>query len=517
MTCSAALVVACGTLFALQLYFFRRDFVNDLATTAEIVSHSSEGAITLHDDDAGRRILEALSAKPQITAAAILLRDGSTLAAVGDAHGFEPRDKIPETGVSDDGTDLLYTFKIFSGAERLGALYLHADYRSACMRLYPLYGGILVFVIATSFLAAMLVSRRLERLILDPIAKLAETARHITAYDDYSVRAEKLGADELGSFTDSFNSMLEQIHSRDRALRHEIAERKRAEQELQKVHAQLVAASRQAGMAEVATGVLHNVGNVLNSVNVSTTLLGERLAQSRAANLGKAAALLRSKNGSLANFLTDDPKGRMLPAYLSELGEHLDTERTEALGELELLNRNIAHIKDIVSRQQCYARTSGPTEPLSAASLVEDALSLNAGVLERHGVTVVRHFEAVPPVEADKHKALQILVNVFRNAMHAMDEAGGPRKTLTIGIRARGENAVEISVADTGVGIAPENLTRIFSLGFTTRREGHGFGLHSAALAAQQMGGRLAASSDGPGRGAQFALTLPLPTHAAIP
>jgi signal transduction histidine kinase len=121
----------------------------------------------------------------------------------------------------------------------------------------------------------------------------------------------------------------------------------------------------------------------------------------------------------------------------------------------------------------------------------------------------------VPPVEVDKHKALQILVNILRNAMHAMDEGGGREKILTICIRRNRENAVEISIADTGVGIAPENLKRIFSLGFTTRREGHGFGLHSAALAAQQMGGRLVATSEGPGRGAQFALELKLPTHAA--
>ena len=141
--------------------------------------------------------------------------------------------------------------------------------------------SILVVVLSLSFLVAVFVSSPLERLILKPIQNLAETARHVMANNDYSVRATKVVDDEVGSFTDSFNSMLDQIQTRDTALLHEIAERKRAEEELQRTQQQLIDASRQAGMAEVATGVLHNVGNVLNSVNVSATLIAERLGQAR--------------------------------------------------------------------------------------------------------------------------------------------------------------------------------------------------------------------------------------------
>ncbi len=116
----------------------------------------------------------------------------------------------------------------------------------------------------------------------------------------------------------------------------------------------------------------------------------------------------------------------------------------------------------------------------------------------------------VPQVTVDKHKALQILVNLLRNAKHAMDEFETSEKRLTLRIRQQDDSIVALSVIDTGCGIPPENLTRIFSHGFTTRRDGHGFGLHSAALAAQQMGGRLLAHSDGPGRGATFTFELPL-------
>jgi signal transduction histidine kinase len=324
----------------------------------------------------------------------------------------------------------------------------------------------------------------------------------------------------VGDFTDTFNSMLDQIEKRDVALNHEIAERTRAEAELQRVHSQLMDASRQAGMAEVATGVLHNVGNVLNSVNVSATLIAERLGSVRTENLVRATQLLREQNGQLVRFLTEDPKGRLLPGYFVEASEQLARDRTTALAELDLLTRNIEHIKDVVAMQQNYARVSGLIEELNAEELIEDAIRMNLGAIERHHLVLVRDYGRVPAISADKHKVLQILVNLIRNAKYAIDEGGGTERKLTLRLRVRDERNIAIDVIDTGIGIPPENLTRIFSHGFTTRKDGHGFGLHSAALAAQQMGGRLLAASEGTNHGATFTLDLPMAapvaqTHAA--
>ena len=498
-TCAAALIVACGTLFALQFYSFQRDFHRDIATTAEMIGSNSVVALTFKDEKVAQEILGALKAKPHIGSAEIMLTDGTQLAAYGAG-----------TGAGDTSRGQPYTHRVVLEGETIGTLVLHADYSAQAGRLFRLYAGILVSVLVVSFLMALLVSWKLERVILDPIQSLADTAQRIAENNDYSVRALKLVDDEVGSFTDSFNSMLDQVQSRDAALLHEIAERKRTESELEKLHVQLVDASRQAGMAEVATGVLHNVGNVLNSVNVSATLIAERLGQSKTTNLVKAAALLREQNGGLAEYLTSDPKGRLLPGYIADLSQHLETERVDAISELTLLNKNIEHIKDIVSMQQSYARVSGFTEIISIDSLLEDALRLNVGSLDRHGVTVLRDYDPVPPATIDKHKVLQILVNVIRNAKHAMDDADPHEKRLTIGIQLRDGNTVAITFKDTGVGIAPENITKIFSHGFTTRAHGHGFGLHTSALAAQQMGGRLTAHSDGPGHGASFILELPL-------
>ena len=440
----------------------------------------------------------------------IRLTDGTTAARYGrDLPGFE------EHPPKDDGFhtvegELVYVHPITDDQQRVGTIYLLSDYRARSVRLHGLYASILVAVLASSFLIAVVVSSRLERVISGPIHALAETARDIAQRADYSLRARKEASDEVGDFTDTFNGMLEQIQNRDAALRHEIAERTRAEKELQLMQKQLVDASRQAGMAEVATGVLHNVGNVLNSVNVSATLIAEKLAGPRIGNLVRAAQLLRDQNGSLVTFLTEDTKGKLLPGYLAEAGEQLAQDRSEALSELELLTKNVEHIKDIVSMQQSYARVSGMMEKLAIEELVEDAVRMNAGALERHQVSLIRDYEPAPKALVDKHKVLQILVNLLRNAKYAMDEGGTGEKKLTLRIRHQGENSLTIEVIDTGIGIPPENLTRIFSHGFTTRKEGHGFGLHSSALAASEMGGKLFARSEGPGLGAHFTLELPV-------
>ena len=290
----------------------------------------------------------------------------------------------------------------------------------------------------------------------------------------------------------------------------DITEQKLAAEELESAHQKLIESSRHAGMAEVATGVLHNVGNVLNSVNVSSTLISDRVRSSQVGNLAKVAALLREQGEGLAAFIASDPRGKAVPGLIASLTDALAEEQVAITREVGVLTRNVAHIKDIVAMQQSYAKVSGLMEPLSVSGLVGDALQINAASLSRHEVTVERKFEEVPAVLVDKHKVLQILVNLIRNAKQSLDDSANPKKLLTIGIRAGEDGIVRISITDTGMGIAPDNLERIFSHGFTTKKNGHGFGLHSGANSAQEMGGSLIASSDGPGLGATFTLELPI-------
>ncbi len=291
----------------------------------------------------------------------------------------------------------------------------------------------------------------------------------------------------------------------------DLSARKAAAAEIAQSQARLIEVSRLAGMAEVATGVLHNVGNVLNSVNVSATVVGDRLRQSRISGLQRAVRLLEQHAGNLGNFFTEDPKGKLLPDYLGKLYWQLDNERNELVGELAGLTKNLGHIKEIVAMQQTYAKVDGLTEAVSPAVLLEDALRLNEESLVRNSVTVDRDYDATAPtVTVDKHKVLEILVNLITNARHAVCDAARPDRKIRVRVAQTCNRRVSVEVQDNGVGIPQENLVRIFQHGFTTKKNGHGFGLHSGALAARQMGGSLTVNSEGPGQGATFKLELPV-------
>ena len=272
---------------------------------------------------------------------------------------------------------------------------------------------------------------------------------------------------------------------------------------------QLRDASRQAGMADVATSVLHNVGNVLNSVNVSASLVADSVKRSRVASLARVVSVVNEHQTDFGNFVANDERGRALPAYLTGLSRQLNAENHSVLLELQSLRGNIDHIKDIVAMQQRYAKLSGVADVVNVRALIEESLRITANAYERHAVKVVRRFGELPEITVDKHKVLQILVNLLRNAKDACDGNGERERRVTI-VAEPCELGVRITLSDTGNGIAPENMHRLFTHGFTTKPNGHGFGLHSSALAAREIGGVLRAESAGVDCGATFILELPL-------
>ncbi len=271
---------------------------------------------------------------------------------------------------------------------------------------------------------------------------------------------------------------------------------------------QLAAAARQAGMAEIATNVLHNVGNVLNSVNISADLVTRKLRTSKALGLGKAVQMMNEHAEDLGDFISRDEKGKLLPGYLNQLVDALAVEQQSMTEELGQLSKSVDHIKEIVAAQQSYAGTSSIAETVQIKDLIEDALRMNTGIIAAHRITVVRNLAETPLLLLDKHRVLLILVNLIKNASRAMDDRPELIPQIILQSELAQENTLVIKVIDNGEGIAPENLTRIFAHGFTTRKDGHGFGLHSCVLAAMEMGGSLEAHSEGPGTGATFTLKL---------
>ena len=337
--------------------------------------------------------------------------------------------------------------------------------------------------------------------------------------------------DEVGAMAQSFNVLQAEIAraatglvgAREglRAARAELTdvnanlERRVRERttELEAAHRKLVAAARQAGMAEVAVGVLHNIGNALNSVNVSAALVDQQLRHPAAAGLGRVADLLEQHRDDLARFLTEDDRGRRIPEYLALLSADMAAEHRRTFVELDALMMNIDHLKSVVRSQHSLARGALLTEDVDGVAAMENALSLNASVLARTAIRVERRFAAVPPVVADMHQVVQVLVNLIANAADSLHRCGGANPTIEVAVSC-GEAAdatVRWHVRDNGVGIPREYMERIFEFGFTSKAGGQGgFGLHTSALAAGLMGGSLCARSDGPGTGATFVLELPI-------
>ncbi|MCL6701520.1 ATP-binding protein [Pseudomonas sp. T1.Ur] len=290
----------------------------------------------------------------------------------------------------------------------------------------------------------------------------------------------------------------------------ELQARVRAALRMSQVQNELHAKSRQAGMAEIATTVLHNVGNVLNSVNVSAELVSSQMRSSKAQGLGKVAKLMNEHVHDLSEFLTHDHKGKMLPDYLLKLAQVVAEEQQSIIEELGQLTKGIDHIKTIVAAQQSYAVAVSVVETVPVPELIDDALRMSAGSRARQEMTVVKDIADLPLLPLDRHRVLLILVNLIRNARQALDGVIDRSPCVTFSASLADETALRITVADNGKGIAPEHMARLFSHGFTTRKDGHGFGLHSCALAAQEMGGSLTVRSDGVGQGATFILDIPV-------
>jgi signal transduction histidine kinase len=287
----------------------------------------------------------------------------------------------------------------------------------------------------------------------------------------------------------------------------DISERVAAEHRERRLQKQLREASHQSGMAEVVTGVLHNVGNVLNSLGVATSIAQTRLKACQIERVGKVAAMLEVNRGTLAEFLTSDSRGMRLPEYLTALGAQLISDADALQQEFDAISGHVRYLHQIIQAQQSFARVGGAQDEVNISELVETALTLKGQDL--NGAEITRDIGDLSIVQTDRYKLLQIIVNFIANACDAMVANGSTARRIAIRVRTV-LGQLEIAVEDSGVGIAPELLPRVWEFGFTTKAHGHGFGLHSAAVAAQQLGGTVSAQSAGAGLGARFAVTIPI-------
>jgi len=387
------------------------------------------------------------------------------------------------------------------------------------------------------------------RWVLRPLENLAATMLEVTLNKDYSNRVSKQGNDEIGLLVNSFNNMLEQIQQRDtelisekehalqseneakvfahevsltnNELESEISERIKIEHELKELSGTLERrvkdrthkleelnkviseVSRSAGMAEIANGVLHNVGNVLNSVNITSSMIREKLSNTGTKNLFKLVDMIEENNNNLGDFISNDEKGKQIPVFLKLFADKQKKQEAILFSELDSLDKNIHHIKNIITMQQSYSGGYGVSEHVNMADIIEDAIKISMSNILNYNIKIVKNLEDVPELNLDRHKVLQVVINLVSNARQALIESDKENKEINVFLT-EVCNVVSVEVKDTGVGISNDDIQKLFQYGFTRRKNGHGFGLHHSALIAKDLGGEITVNSEGLGKGASF-------------
>lgn len=282
-------------------------------------------------------------------------------------------------------------------------------------------------------------------------------------------------------------------------------------EQLQTTQDQLLDTARTAGKAEIAINVLHNVGNVLNSLNVSINLVVEKVDRSKVSNLSRIAKLLDSRKEDIATFLTQDPKGKSVPEYLIHLSETLNDEIESVQNELVIMGEDIEHIKSIIAAQQTHAKSQSLLEPIDVRDLCETALSMLGNEIIRSNFEIINEIQPGIVIENDKHQLLDIVLNLITNAQDAINEEAPPIGVITLKAeRSQDGSTIDLLISDNGSGIDPDTMQKLFRHGFTTKADGHGFGLHSSANTARSSGAILTLESQGKHKGATAKLTLPL-------
>ena len=535
-TCSISLLLAVGALVVMEAIHGRQLVLDRLEAQVRYIAERCAPALALEQHEIAFQVIEALDVDPYV-AVACVFNSETNLIAHHVASGLSESERQTydfDLRPAEPKRPLEFIEPIELGDQRLGYVYLVG-------KSHPLKQGLLyvmgigVFALLFALGAAVLLSAYLQKFVSQPIIEIAAIANEVIRTKDYGLRAPKRSDDELGRLIEIINEMLQTIQSREEELRRahqalearveersrklsltsetlerEITKRQRVRNELVELNSKLIEATRRAGMAEVASAILHNVGNVLNSINVSAGVIRQRLEESELSDFKAVVELIGSHRETLPQFIASDPRGGKLPDYLDAFAKHLSHEEALLAEEVESLVRNVEHVKEIIATQQRHAGGIGLAEKEPLDTLVSEILTLYSSMLRQSGILLIAEYESCPEVTTERHKVIQILGNLMLNARDSLLRCTSPSKQIRVTTRVTAEHRVAVQVADNGVGIKKEDLRWIFTHGFTTKKDGHGLGLHSCAITAQELNGSLRVISEGQGRGATFILELPI-------
>lgn len=516
MACGLVLAAVGGLLFYHHLEQMRSRLDESSNSTARIIADNTGAALAFRDEMAAGDILSSLRYDPLVVSAALYDLEGNRFVAYGAP--------LPErlTGWADPSSGALTADVVFR-SERLGRLVVVSDVPPVLRRTALAWGFVFSGALVFAAVLAFLLARRFQRVVAAPLVSLSRTAEDVTRRGDYTLRAEPSGSPEVMALARAFNAMLGELGHRGEvldqqvlSLNAEIRQRLEAEESLRQNTREMLRISHRAGVAEVATGVLHNIGNALNSINVSAELLDDALRRRARDSVARLHEFFTRPPEKAAAVYAAHPDGEALRNIVASGAGHALGELDSTVGELESLRLGVAHLKDIVARQQSLARAERQVTRFDLAAAVEQAIVLEQAAgrsaTQRPTVTVNEFGGPLPPVCSDQGAIEQILINLLANAREAVAEASPSDPTIWVDIGPASATHLPVTIRDNGVGIPADRLVSIFTYGFTTKSGGHGFGLHNAANLARLLGGSLRVQSDGVGRGAAFTLEVLLST-----
>jgi two-component system, NtrC family, sensor kinase len=396
--------------------------------------------------------------------------------------------------VDERDSDIISTYRVMRTSDGAPILLVAADVpRSILQR------GRLAVMMATGacgtagLVILAILWLMLQYRIVGPLMTFAKHADRVGATGDLRGRLEWHRGDEIGQLGEHFDAMVDQ---------------------LAQSRVKMLDQAHRAGMAEIATDVLHNVGNAMVSVTAAMESLESMQAVSKPTGLQQTSMLLDQQQSRLGEFFTDDPRGPKLVDYIRSLAAKSNQQHEQQAHELGKLRQTIQHIREIVAAQQTHAGSEEQMEDVELPTLVEASLTMHKALIDRLGIDLQLNYGSVSSVRTCKRKLLQVLVNLIKNGIESIQEADRPNPRIEIALR-NGDGRVEWSITDSGVGMDRDQLGKAFRHGYTTKLNGHGFGLHFCANAIQQLGGSIQASSPGVGLGATFKVQLP--TEAFVP
>ena len=537
LSCACVLVPVGGGLFTYHYQQTQVRLSDSLAATARIAATNVSAALAFNDSATANELLKSLSHDPLITCAKI----EDTKHAVF-ARFLSPI--VPTTTTCDEFCDSVHPYKteipIIHDGVTYGLLTVSADIRSELRHAAVTWGSVCAAAFLLAGTAVFFITRRFQRQIAEPITELAATALRVAHERDFATRVPVTGCIEVIELSIAINSMFTEIARRDARLarqvdelNREIEERERAEEALRHNQQAMSQLAREAGMAEVASGVIHNIGNTLTSISISSDLVATRLANTRRRSLPTLSQLLAPASFQTAAVFSAHADGPELRTLLAQITEVLSHDLTETTRLVEILQAGNSHLKRIVASQQSLARTHRNFEPFVLREALQEALLL-AQTIAREPCAIAhcpsdarcgRNGDCIhngpPPkinecaldvsgVYADRNLVVQILVNLLLNAHDAIATLAPDAPLICLCIGPAHGGLLSLTVTDNGEGITEDRILSLFTYGYTTKASGNGFGLHNSANAARMMGGELAASSPGPGRGATFTLQLPV-------